>query len=73
MLSDRLRSLTKQFLESNNRYKVISTVYITQRTGQSAEISSRCLWETEYDFQITRSFSNKSLVAVATVFCIYTP
>lgn len=54
------------------RYKIIVLVHIGQLTGQSMQISSRCLWDASNDTSASYSFKNSSLFGVATVFAVYT-
>ena len=53
------------------RYKYVSTVTISQLTGQGLRAASRCLWLTDTDSVASVQYSNATLVAVATVFAIY--
>lgn len=53
------------------RYKIVVLVHIGQLTGQSMQISSRCLWDASNDNFASYSFKNSSLYGVATVFAVY--
>ncbi|XP_037642562.1 tctex1 domain-containing protein 1 isoform X1 [Sebastes umbrosus] len=53
------------------RYKIVVLVHIGQLTGQSMQISSRCLWDASNDTSATYSFKNSSLYGVATVYAVY--
>ncbi|XP_026169974.1 dynein light chain Tctex-type 5 [Mastacembelus armatus] len=53
------------------RYKIVVLVHIGQFTGQSMQISSRCLWDASNDTFASYSFKNSSLFGVATVFAVY--
>lgn len=53
------------------RYKIVVLVHIGQLTGQSMQISSRCLWDASNDTFASYSFKNSSLYGVATVFAVY--
>ncbi|XP_074545280.1 dynein light chain Tctex-type 5 [Halichoeres trimaculatus] len=53
------------------RYKIVVLVHIGQLTGQSMQISSRCLWDPSNDTFASYSFKNSSLFAVATVYAVY--
>ncbi|XP_062260996.1 dynein light chain Tctex-type 5-A-like [Platichthys flesus] len=53
------------------RYKVVVLVHIGQLTGQSMQISSRCLWDKSNDTFAAYSFKNSSLFGMATVYGVY--
>ncbi|KAL3054664.1 hypothetical protein OYC64_017571 [Pagothenia borchgrevinki] len=53
------------------RYKIVVLVHIGQLTGQSMQISSRCLWDAANDTFASFSFKNSSLYGVATVYAVY--
>nr|XP_020473969.1 tctex1 domain-containing protein 1 isoform X1 [Monopterus albus]XP_020473970.1 tctex1 domain-containing protein 1 isoform X1 [Monopterus albus]XP_020473971.1 tctex1 domain-containing protein 1 isoform X1 [Monopterus albus]XP_020473972.1 tctex1 domain-containing protein 1 isoform X1 [Monopterus albus]XP_020473973.1 tctex1 domain-containing protein 1 isoform X1 [Monopterus albus]XP_020473975.1 tctex1 domain-containing protein 1 isoform X1 [Monopterus albus]XP_020473976.1 tctex1 domain-contai len=53
------------------RYKIVVLVHIGQLTGQSMQISSRCLWDASNDTFASYSFKNSYLFGVATVFAVY--
>ncbi|XP_028986957.1 dynein light chain Tctex-type 5 [Betta splendens] len=53
------------------RYKIVVLVHIGQLTGQSMQISSRCLWDASNDTSASYSIKNSSLYGVATVFAVY--
>lgn len=53
------------------RYKIVVLVHIGQLTGQSMQISSRCLWEASIDTFASYSFKNSSLFGVASVYAVY--
>ncbi|XP_040911568.1 dynein light chain Tctex-type 5 [Toxotes jaculatrix] len=53
------------------RYKIVVLVHIGQLTGQSMQISSRCLWDSSNDTFASYSFKNSSLFGVATVYAVY--
>ncbi|XP_047446025.1 dynein light chain Tctex-type 5 [Mugil cephalus] len=53
------------------RYKIVVLVHIGQLTGQSMQISSRCLWDASNDTFASYSFKNSSLYGVATVYAVY--
>lgn len=53
------------------RYKIVVLVHIGQLTGQSMQISSRCLWDAANDTFASYSFKNSSLYGVATVYAVY--
>ncbi|XP_035861327.1 tctex1 domain-containing protein 1-B isoform X2 [Sander lucioperca] len=53
------------------RYKIVVLVHIGQLTGQSMQISSRCLWDAANDTFASYSFKNSSLFGVATVYAVY--
>ncbi|KAI3374407.1 hypothetical protein L3Q82_006233 [Scortum barcoo] len=53
------------------RYKIVVLVHIGQLTGQSMQISSRCLWDASNDTYASYSFKNSSLFGVATVYAVY--
>ncbi|KAM9349156.1 dynein light chain Tctex-type 5 [Symphorus nematophorus] len=53
------------------RYKIVVLVHIGQLTGQSMQISSRCLWGESNDTFTSYSFKNSSLFGVATVYAVY--
>ncbi|XP_057641159.1 dynein light chain Tctex-type 5 isoform X1 [Chionomys nivalis] len=53
------------------RYKLIVTVYIGQRDGQSILISSRCLWNPKSDTVSSYALRNSTLFALANVYAVY--
>ncbi|XP_068604468.1 dynein light chain Tctex-type 5 [Brachionichthys hirsutus] len=53
------------------RYKTVVLVHIGQLTGQSMQISSRCLWDASNDTFASYSFKNSSLFGLATVYAVY--
>ncbi|XP_034743352.1 tctex1 domain-containing protein 1 isoform X2 [Etheostoma cragini] len=53
------------------RYKIVVMVHIGQLTGQSMQISSRCLWDAANDTFASYSFKNSSLFGLATVYAVY--
>ncbi|XP_073346583.1 dynein light chain Tctex-type 5 [Pagrus major] len=54
-----------------HRYKIVVLVHIGQLTGQSMQISSRCLWDASNDTLATYSFKNSSLFGLGTVYAVY--
>ncbi|KAA6364666.1 MAG: putative outer arm dynein light chain 1 [Streblomastix strix] len=55
------------------RYKFATQVTIGEVKEQGVKISSRCLWDPQYDMAVSVKFQNNSLFASAIVFCIYFP
>uniref|UniRef100_A0A3B3TZE4 Dynein light chain Tctex-type family member 5 n=1 Tax=Poecilia latipinna TaxID=48699 RepID=A0A3B3TZE4_9TELE len=53
------------------RYKTVILVHIGQLNGQGMQISSRCLWDPNFDTFVSHSFKNTSLFCSATVYGIY--
>ncbi|KAL1777261.1 hypothetical protein HispidOSU_026506 [Sigmodon hispidus] len=53
------------------RYKLIVTVYIGQRDGQSILIGSRCLWDPKSDTVSSYALQNSTLFALANVYAVY--
>ncbi|XP_068557715.1 dynein light chain Tctex-type 5 [Cebidichthys violaceus] len=53
------------------RYKIVILVHIGQLTGQSMQVSSRCLWDASNDTFASYSFKNSSLFGLATVHAVY--
>ncbi|XP_055485031.1 dynein light chain Tctex-type 5 [Psammomys obesus] len=53
------------------RYKLIVTVYIGQRDGQSIHIGSRCLWDPQNDTVSSYTFKNSTFFALANVYAVY--
>ncbi|XP_034411069.1 tctex1 domain-containing protein 1 [Cyclopterus lumpus] len=53
------------------RYKIVVLVHIGQLTGQSMQVSSRCLWDASNDTVASYSFKNSSLFGLATVYAVY--
>ncbi|XP_030258375.1 dynein light chain Tctex-type 5 [Sparus aurata] len=54
-----------------HRYKFVVLVSIGQLTGQSMQISSRCLWDASNDTLASYSFKNSSLFGVGSVYAVY--
>ena len=53
------------------RYKIVCQVYIGSKNGQSMQMVSRAVWNTETDNFATATFQNRSLYAVASVHATY--
>ncbi|XP_012859353.1 dynein light chain Tctex-type 5 [Echinops telfairi] len=53
------------------RYKLLVSIHIGQRTGQSMFIGSRCLWDPKTDTFSSYVFRNSSLFALANVYAVY--
>ncbi|XP_054452612.1 dynein light chain Tctex-type 5 [Anoplopoma fimbria] len=53
------------------RYKIVVLVHIGQLTGQSMQVSSRCLWDASNDTFASYSFKNRYLFGLATVYAVY--
>lgn len=64
-----IRTRMKEFMIS--RYKTVILVHIGQLNGQGMQISSRCLWDPNFDTFVSHSFKNTSLFCSATVYGIY--
>ncbi|XP_067936789.1 dynein light chain Tctex-type 5-like [Watersipora subatra] len=73
ILTERLKSETKCLLPPENRYKIVVSVVVVPKSQQGIQISSRCLWDTEYDTIINSVYENKDIHATATVYCVYAP
>lgn len=78
VLSRRILNRVKLLLL--DRYKIVCTVEIVEKVGQtrgllpgnSIQISSKCLWDERYDNSTTVEYHNDSLFAVATIYALYT-
>lgn len=68
-LSDEIKERIK--LLGYERYKVICTISLCQRTEQAAVCSSRCVLDKVNDTYATYTFKNESLICNATVYAIY--
>uniref|UniRef100_A0A3B5LK50 Tctex1 domain containing 1 n=1 Tax=Xiphophorus couchianus TaxID=32473 RepID=A0A3B5LK50_9TELE len=68
-LCEVIRTRMKEFMIS--RYKTVILVHIGQLNGQGLQISSRCLWDPNFDTFVSHSFKNTSLFCSATVYGIY--
>ncbi|XP_071501182.1 dynein light chain Tctex-type protein 2B-like [Diadema antillarum] len=53
------------------RYKIVCQIYIGSKNGQSMQMVSRAVWNTETDNFATATFQNESLYAVASVHATY--
>lgn len=53
------------------RYKFVAMVTISSKSSQSMTVSSQCVWNAGMDTFSTGTYSNSSLMAVATVFAIF--
>lgn len=53
------------------RYKLVVLVHIGQLSGQSMQVSSRCLWDASNDTSASYSFKNSSLFGLANVYAVY--
>ncbi|XP_043989098.1 dynein light chain Tctex-type 5-B-like [Gambusia affinis] len=68
-LCEVIRSRVKELMIP--RYKTVILVHIGQLNGQGMQISSRCLWDPNFDTFVSHSFKNKTLFCSATVYGIY--
>lgn len=68
-LSDAIKTKVKSM--KFPRYKFVAMVTISSKSSQSMTVSSQCVWNAGMDTYATGTFSNRSLVAVATVFAIF--
>lgn len=68
-LSDTIRTKVKSL--KFPRYKFVAMVTISSKSSQSMAISSQCVWNAGTDTYATGTYTNRSLVAVATVFAIF--
>lgn len=55
-----------------DRYKLVCTLQIGQRLGQSMQTASRCAWDPKRDSYTAVTYENKSMHAVATIYGLYT-
>lgn len=53
------------------RYKIVVLVHIGQLSGQSMQVSSRCLWDASSDTSASYFFKNSSLFGAANVYAVY--
>lgn len=53
------------------RYKIVVLVHIGQRSGQSMQVSSRCLWDASSDTSASYVIKNSSLFGAANVYAVY--
>lgn len=53
------------------RYKLVTMVYIGENRGQSARVTSRCLWNEKYDSYASASYYSETIFAQATVYGVY--
>ncbi|XP_054764445.1 dynein light chain Tctex-type 5-like [Lytechinus pictus] len=53
------------------RYKIVCQVYIGSKNGQSMQMVSRAVWNTETDNFATANYQNQSLYAIASVHATY--
>lgn len=65
--------IIQDLAESNqsSRYKHIVQVVIIENLGQGYKMISRARWDSECDRQVSDSFTNDSLICIATVFGCY--
>ena len=70
LLSDEIKGAVREnaMLE---RYKLVCVVYIGQLLGQGVHITSRCLWNTNFDAFSSATFQNDDLFAQASIFAVY--
>nr|KAG5702082.1 hypothetical protein BaRGS_032331 [Batillaria attramentaria] len=69
-LSDVIKERVKQL--DMKRFKIVCVVFIGQITDQSMMITSRCLWNFNYDNFSTSSVKKGEYYAVGMVFATYT-
>ncbi len=53
------------------RYKLVCVVWIGQQLGQGVHISSRCLWNANFDNFAQETFRNDQLFAQASVYAVF--
>ena len=53
------------------RYKFMVQVVIGEMRGQGVQMGSRCFWDSNTDSQVSDTFVNDSLFAVATAYGVY--
>lgn len=53
------------------RYKIVVLVHIGQLSGQSMQVSSRCLWDASSDTSASYVIKNSSLFGLASVYAVY--
>lgn len=53
------------------RYKLVCVVWIGQQLGQGVHISSRCLWNANFDNFAEESYRNDHLFAQASVYAVF--
>ena len=53
------------------RYKLVCVVWIGQVRGQGVHITSRCLWNSQFDNFAQDSYKNDHIFAEASVFAIF--
>lgn len=53
------------------RYKIVVLVHIGQLSGQSMQVSSRCLWDASSDTSASHVIKNSSLFGLASVYAVY--
>ncbi|KRX09009.1 hypothetical protein PPERSA_01896 [Pseudocohnilembus persalinus] len=69
-LTDDLRRRIKEQLRIN-RYKIGIKVIYGEKNGQDVKISSKCLWDTQFDNYATYSYENEKIYAVGIVYGCY--
>lgn len=69
LLSDEIKEWIKEF--GIERYKIIVVVNIGEIDKTGISISSRAIWDSQFDTFISYEFRNASLFCVATVYGVY--
>jgi hypothetical protein len=69
-LAERVRNHMKQL--PFPRYKIVIQVSIGQKKGQDLRITSRCIWDVQWDRHITITKETSDAYVTVTLFYIYT-
>jgi hypothetical protein len=69
-LAERVRNHMKQL--PFPRYKIVTQVSIGQKKGQDLRITSRCIWDVQWDRHITITKETSDAYVTVTLFYIYT-
>ncbi|XP_064606974.1 uncharacterized protein LOC135471613 [Liolophura sinensis] len=69
LLSEEIKDKVKAL--SLDRYKIVCQVAIGEKAGQCAIVTSRCVWDPNFDNSATYTFETPSVYCTATVFGVY--
>ena len=68
-LSDEIKERVKKL--RYERYKIVCLVTIGEKTGQGLQITSRCIWDSNWDTSSTYTYQNSTMFCTVTVFGVF--
>ncbi|XP_013382553.1 tctex1 domain-containing protein 1 [Lingula anatina] len=65
MIKDRIKEMNLE------RFKIVTSVMITEKQHQAMQVVSRCIWDQRWDNYACGVYSNKTLYAIGLVYVVY--